>query len=117
MITNRETAPQSQRHISDGYRQGIITAITVFLGFSLTFLHYWIFEAPGEWALRSVVVAIALIVAILLELYALFRALRLADDNEREYGKTVIWFIASAGIMLVGLLFAAAAAPVVLDAN
>lgn len=117
MTTNPETPPEPQRHISDGYRQGIITAITVFLGFSLTFLHYWIFEAPGEWALRSIVVAVALIVAILLEIYALFRALRLADDNEREYGKTVIWFIASAGTMLVGLLFAAAVAPIALDAN
>lgn len=30
-----------------GYRPGIIPAITVFLAFSLAFLRYWGFEAPG----------------------------------------------------------------------
>ena len=108
MIANTETSPQQHR-VSDGYRQGIITAITVFLGFSFAFLRYWVFEAPGHWTLRSVIVAAALAIAVLLEIYALFRALRLADDNDREYGKTVIWFIASAGILLLGLLLAALA--------
>ena len=108
MIVNTETSPQQHR-VSDGYRQGIITAITVFLGFSFAFLHYWVFEAPGSWTTRSVIVAAALTIAVLLEIYALFRALRLADDTEREYGKTVIWFIGSAGTLLLGLLLAAMA--------
>jgi hypothetical protein len=109
MIISAETSPQPQRRISDGYRQGIITAITVFLGFSFSFLHYWVFEAPGKWTVRSVLVAAALTITVLLEICALFRALRLADDNEREYGKTVIWFIGSAGMLLLGLLLAAIA--------
>ena len=37
-----------------GYRPGIITAITVFLAFSLAFLRYWGFEAPGRWRWYSV---------------------------------------------------------------
>ena len=43
------------RAVPDGYRQGLITAITVLLGFSLSFLRFWGFEAPGEWTLRSVI--------------------------------------------------------------
>ena len=30
-----------------GYREGIVGAITVVLGFSLLFMRYWSLEAPG----------------------------------------------------------------------
>ena len=89
-----------------GYRQGIITAITVLLGFSLTFLRFWSFEASGQWTARSIVSTAAVVAAILLQLIALFRSLRLEDDEEREYRKTVVWFIASAAALVLGLLFA-----------
>jgi hypothetical protein len=46
--------PQPPRAAPEGYRQGLITAIAVLLGFSLAFLRYWGFDAPGRWALRSV---------------------------------------------------------------
>ena len=40
------------------------------------------------------------------QIIALFRALDVADDDEHEYRKTVKWFIASAVILLVGMLLA-----------
>jgi hypothetical protein len=94
------------RAVPEGYRQGLITAITVLLGFSLTFLRFWGFEAPGQWALRSVISTGTSIVAVVLQLVALFRSLRLEDQDENEYRRTVIWFIASAVALLLGLLFA-----------
>lgn len=93
--------------VPQGYRQGLITSITVFLGFSLAFLRFWAFEAPGNWTPRSIVVTLGVVVAIVLEIYALHRALRIADDTAQEYGKTVRWFIASTVVMLLGLFFAA----------
>jgi hypothetical protein len=96
-------APES---VSNGYRTGIITAITVLLGFSLAFFRFWGFEAPGKWSVRSVVSTGAVIVAVLLQVIALFRALRLEDDDPAEYRKTVRWFIASAVALVLGLLFA-----------
>jgi len=87
----------------DGYRQGLITAITVLLGFSLTFLRFWAFEAPGQWAWVSIVSTGTSIVAIVLQLVALFRSLRLEDHEPTEYRKTVRWFIASAIALLLGL--------------
>ena len=45
--------PTERRPLPNGYRQGIITAITVLLGFSLLFLRFWSFEAPGRWALTG----------------------------------------------------------------
>ena len=94
------------RSIPQGYRAGIITAITVLLGFSLTFLRFWGFEAPGKWTLRSVVSTGTLVVAVALQIFALFRSLRLEDDEVKEYRRTVAWFIASAVALLLGLLLA-----------
>ncbi|TFW09744.1 hypothetical protein E4K72_04430 [Oxalobacteraceae bacterium OM1] len=89
--------------LPQGYRQGIITAITVLLGFSLGFLRFWGFEAPGQWTYHSVIPAASLILAVAFQIIALYRALRPEDDAEPEYRKTVLWFIASALLLLLSL--------------
>jgi hypothetical protein len=99
-------ATEQSRPLPIGYRQGLITAITVLLGFSLTFLRFWGFEAPGQWTLLAVISTGISIVAVVLQLIALFRSLQPEDDAESEYRKTVVWFIASAAALLVGLLLA-----------
>jgi predicted membrane channel-forming protein YqfA (hemolysin III family) len=101
-------ADRPQRPLPEGYRQGIITAITVLLGFSLALFRFWGFEAPGEWSARSIVAAGTMVVAVVLQIVALVRSLRLEDDDRDEYRKTVRWFTASAVVLLVGLLFATA---------
>ena len=102
----RETAAfePPRRPPPAGYRQGIITAITVLLGFSLAFLRFWGLEASGQWTVRSVLSTLTLVLAVVLQIVALFRSLRIEDDDEREYRKTVRWFIASAVVTLLGLL-------------
>ncbi len=108
--------PDRQRlPLPQGYRQGIITAITVLLGFSLTFFRYWGFEAPGEWTFHSAIPAGTLIVAIVLQIIALFRSLRIADDDVIEYRTTVMWFIVSAVVLLISLVIAVLVFPSVLD--
>lgn len=92
--------------VPEGYRSGIITAITVLLGFSLSFLRYWGFEAAGEWTLQSIVSTGMLVLAIALQIYALFRSLRVEDNQVGEYRNTVAWFTASAVALLFGLLLA-----------
>ncbi|HEY7039922.1 MAG TPA: hypothetical protein VID28_13765 [Methylomirabilota bacterium] len=84
----------------------MITAITVLLGFSLAFLRFWGLEASGQWTARSVLSTATLVVAVVLQIVALFRSLRIEDDDEREYRKTVRWFVASAAVMLLALLLA-----------
>jgi hypothetical protein len=100
------TQQQQHRPLPQGYRQGIITAITVLLGFSLALFRFWGFEASGEWTSRSIIAAGAMIIAVVLQIVALVRSLRLEDDDPNEYRKTVMWFTTSAGVLLVGLLFA-----------
>jgi hypothetical protein len=107
MSSNDPSSARPRRPLPTGYRSGIIDGITIFIGFSLTLLRFWAFEAPGDWTPRSIVAAIILSVPILLEIYVLFRSLRVADDDEFEYAKTVRWFIASVITMLVAVFLAA----------
>jgi hypothetical protein len=106
---SKETPKQSPRRtpLPAGYRQGIISAITVLLGFSLLFLRYWTFEAPGEWSIASVIATLLLAAAIVLELIALWRSLRPEDDDEPQYRRTLRWFGVSTIVLLVSLLLAA----------
>lgn len=92
--------------LPQGYRQGLITAITVLLGFSLAFFRFWGLEAPGKWIGLSAASTGTLVIAIFLQITVLFRSLRLEDNAESEYRKTVSWFIASAAVPVLGLLFA-----------
>jgi hypothetical protein len=93
-----------QRPLPNGYRQGIITAITVLLGFSLLFLRFWSFETPGSWTPLAIVATLLLGVSILLQFTALWRALQLSDDDENEYRKTLRWFLSAAVTLFVSLI-------------
>lgn len=90
-----------------GYRQGVISAITVLLGFSLLFMRYWSFEAPGEWSRGAIIDTFLLAIAILLELIALWRSLQPEDDEPSEYRKTLRWFLASIVVLMISIFFAA----------
>jgi hypothetical protein len=106
-----ERAPEpqgcGQRPLPSGYRQGVITAITVFVGFSLAFLRFWAFEAPGDWTPYSIAAVVILLLPICGQIYALYRALQVEDDDERVYRRTIKWFIWSVVGMLVALCVAA----------
>lgn len=89
-----------------GYRSGVITAITVMLGFSLLFVRSWVFELPGEWTTSSVIAAALLFVATVLELIALWRSLQPEDEVLKEYRLTLRWFLASTAFLLLSLIIA-----------
>ena len=91
----------------NGYRQGLITSITVFLGFSLVFIRFWSFEASGDWTVPSSVAATLLAVSIVLQIVALWRSLQVEDDDVTEYKKTLRWFLSSIIVLSFGLLLAA----------
>lgn len=92
-----------------GYRQGLITSITVFLGFSLVFIRFWSFEASGDWTVPSLTAAMFLAVSIVLQIVALWRSLQVEDDDVTEYKKTLRWFLSAIIVLSFGLLLAATA--------
>ncbi len=101
-------SPNEQKPcLPTGYRSGVITAITVMLGFSLLFLRSWVFELPGEWTISSVIAAVLLLIATVFELTALWRSLQPEDELLSEYRLTLRWFLASTVLLLLSLIIAA----------
>ena|SRR5690606_26972188 len=89
--------------IPAGYRQGLITAITVFIGFTLYFIRYWSFESIGDWTVGAVVVVLLTLISLGFQVFALARALRPEDEDLMEYNKTVRCFIGSILIIFISL--------------
>ncbi len=96
------------RYTPVGYRSGIITAISVLVGFSLAFLRYWGFEAPESWSWHFVISTVLMLASMLMQLVALFRSLQVEDHEIPHYRVTVRWFVWGVVVMVVGLVFAAA---------
>jgi hypothetical protein len=96
-----------RRPLPAGYRQGVISAITVILGFSLLFMRYWSFEAEGSWTASSTLAAALLSLSIVLQTFSLWRSLQVRDDDETEYTKTLRWFMAATAILLLSVFIAA----------
>ena len=89
-----------------GYRQGIVTAITVLLGFSLSFLRFWNFEIHGEWNWKGVLPACLVAAGILVQLVSLHRALDLRDEVPDRYAVTVRIFFTGIAVVVLGVLVA-----------
>lgn len=105
----RQPAPATEplpKSLPVGYRQGVITAITVMLGFSLYFLRFWNFEAPGAWTALAVTAAVLMLLSVVLQLVALWRSLQVADDSEPVYRRTLQWFLAGIVAALLGVVIA-----------
>jgi hypothetical protein len=92
-----------------GYRQGVVTAISVILGFSLYFLRFWALEAEGDWTWLSVCAAVPTILSIACLAVALWRSLQVADDDEPVYRRTLKWFLSGILLALAGVIASAIA--------
>lgn len=89
-----------------GCRQSLTTAITVFVGFSLTFLRaIWSSEARQGWNAYEIACQVTVIAGTLVQVGALFRALDVNADIGR-YRKTVRIFQAGLMIVIVGAVVA-----------
>lgn len=99
-----QKAEEADRPLPNGYRQGVITAISVILGFSLYFARFWALEAAGEWTLASFLASVPVFLSIMCLSVALWRSLQVADDKERVYRKTLKWFLWGIVFSLVGVL-------------
>src|SRR5262245_19137599 len=91
--------------LPQGYRQGLVTAITVFLGFSLSFLRFWNFESSGEWTWMGAVPTGIVAAGIVVQLVALHRSLDLRDDEPMHYAVTVRCFFAGIIVVAIGVIF------------
>jgi len=88
------------------YRQPMVTATGIFLGFMLNFTAAWIKDAFTKNVFSDIVVAISISVSLFLLLLVLIRILRirLPTEPERFYRKTLIFFFFGIVIPFVGFL-------------
>ncbi|HEV8508318.1 MAG TPA: hypothetical protein VGQ53_23110 [Chitinophagaceae bacterium] len=77
------------------YRQPMVTAAGIFLGFMLNFTAVWIKDAFSKYMFRDMVVAISTVVCLFSLLLVLFRMLRMRYPVEPEkfYRRTLFFFL------------------------
>ena len=78
------------------YRQPIVTATGIFLGFMLNYASAWIKDAFTKNMFRDIVLGLSIIVSISLLLIVLFRILRMKSPTDKVdvyYTKTLRLFI------------------------
>ena len=101
-VNNSDARVEDTNTVPVGYRQGLVTAIALFLSLSIAFLRFWSFEAPGSWTPASTGAAILTGAGIVLLLIALFRALDVRDEILSRYRVTVRIFFAGIVIVIIG---------------
>ena len=87
-----------------GYREGLLTAITVFVAFTLAFLKYWSLETPGRWTWLGILSVAPLALGLARQLVDLVRSLDLRDDEAGHYRLTVGYFRWGVVAVLVGVV-------------
>ena len=100
---------EREPEVPNGYRQAIVTAITVILAFSLYFLRFWSFEAEGDWSLASLPAAFLMLLSTIVQIVALGRSLSLADNDLRNYAVTLKVFMIGVSLALASVVAAAVA--------
>jgi len=89
------------------YRQPMVTASGIFLGFMLGFTSEWIRYTTSIHRLRDVFVAFSIVTSLSMLMITLFRILRMhyPQDPDRYYRKTLILFLIGVFIPFVAFTF------------
>ena len=90
----------SETRVEATFRNGSLTAISVILGFSLSFLNRWA-GLPGNWTRTDAVAVAAISAGIVLQIVAVASLLLVGSLDLRRYNRAV-------GVFLAGLAFVAA---------
>ncbi len=80
------------------YRQPMVTATGIFLGFLLNFGADWIHDAFTKHIVKDIIVGTSMLLCLALLIIVLFRMLnmRYHPDREQEYYQKTLWFFLSA---------------------
>jgi hypothetical protein len=95
------TSPADQ--VEPTERNGSITGVGVVLGFSLAFTGQWSMQ-PSPWSWQGLVMLFVMLFGGALQLFALYRILRLPRHTVRQHGVAMRFFII--GVTLVFFSFA-----------
>jgi hypothetical protein len=90
--TKEAQSSPAEGKLPPGYRQGVISASTVLLGFGLAFAQFWAFDdAPWKWT--DAFPAPFILLGIFFLLIAVRRSLDLADEEPENYRRTTQYLV------------------------
>jgi hypothetical protein len=96
---HREPEPESIHLL---FRNGSLTAISVLVGFSLSFLSHWA-GAPGQWHLADLIAVTLIVIGIGLQIWALSSMLLVSSLIAEKYMRAVRLFLAGLAIVALGI--------------
>src|ERR1044072_4091697 len=100
-----EDKKQTSDRISQ-YRQPMVTATGIFLGFMLNFASVWVKDAFTKYVFRDVVIALGMLVCLFTLLLVLFRMLRMNYPTHPDefYRKTLRLFLVGVSVPFFSFL-------------
>ena len=87
------------------FRNGSLTAVSVLVGFSLSFLSRWA-GTPGKWHAADVVAVVLIVTGSALQIFALGSMLFLSSMVVANYERAIRIFLVGLGIVAVGVAIA-----------
>ena len=103
-----EVTHLSSERIDATFRNGSLTAISVIVGFSLSFLNRWAAE-PGSWEIYDLAAVAAIVVGIVLQLSSLASLLSVRSLLLGNYVRAVRLFLIGLAVVSIGVALAIAA--------
>jgi hypothetical protein len=89
------------------YRQPMVTASGIFLGFMLNFATGWVGHAFTKYMVRDVIVAISIMLCITLLIVVLYRMLNMnypANRVDGYYRKTLAFFLIAVSVPFIAFV-------------
>ena len=95
----------SEALIEATFRNGSLTAVSVVLGFSLSFLNRWA-GLPGAWTFSDLIAVVAISAGIVLQVVAVALMLAISSLALRRYNRAVRLFMIGLAFVAIGVALA-----------
>src|SRR5262245_45421800 len=93
---------QQPATISPEFRNGSLTAISVLVGFSLSFLSRWA-GTPGKWHTADLIAVILIVIGSGLQIWALASMLFISSLGAQNYARAIRIFLTGLAIVALGV--------------
>jgi hypothetical protein len=100
-----EAKPDSSARISPEFRNGSLTAISVIVGFSLSFLSRWA-GTPGKWHSADLFAVAVIVAGSALQIWSLGAMLFVSSMVMAKYSQAIRIFLIGLGLVAIGVAVA-----------
>lgn len=91
--------------LPDGFRSTLVTAVSILLGFGLSFWREWI-DSDEPWVFRDVLVVVPLALGVLLGIVCLYKLSNPINLNTGRFLESRLWFFIGVALIFVSFILA-----------